>query len=84
MSIFLSLTLASGALAQMLEIFSVAGINLTKIESRPIYNKSWEYYFYIDFEGSVHEERVLRALARAEKQAEYFEVLGNYKSTVRL
>ena len=84
MSIYLSRTHASGALAQMLDIFSEAGINLTKIESRPIYNKSWEYYFYIDFEGSVHEERVLRALARAEKQAEYFEVLGNYKSAVRL
>ena len=84
MSVYLSLAHASGALAQMLDIFSEAGINLTKIESRPIYNKSWEYYFYIDFEGSVHEERVRKALARAEKQADYFEVLGNYKSAVRI
>ena len=84
MSVYLSLAHASGALAQMLDIFSEAGINLTKIESRPIYNKSWEYYFYIDFEGSVHEERVCKALARAEKQADYFEVLGNYKSAVRI
>lgn len=83
MSIYLSLSHTSGALAQMLDIFSEEGINLTKIESRPIYNKSWEYYFYIDFEGSIHEEHVKKALSRAEKQAEYFEVLGNYKSAVR-
>lgn len=83
MSVYLSLSHTSGALAQMLDIFSEEGINLTKIESRPIYNKSWEYYFYIDFEGSIHEERVKKALSRAEKQAEYFEVLGNYKSAVR-
>lgn len=82
-SVYLSLSHTSGALAQMLDIFSEAGINLTKIESRPIYNKSWEYYFYIDFEGGIYEERVRRALSRAEKQAEYFEVLGNYKSAVR-
>lgn len=77
-SIYLSLPHVSGSLSHILNYFSAAGLNLTKIESRPIYNKSWEYYFYIDFIGSIHDQNVIEVLGNIAEDASYMEVLGNY------
>ena len=78
-SIYVTLPHVSGSLSSMLDLFSNAGINLSKIESRPIYSKRWEYYFYIDFEGSLLNEKVVEVLKQVEEHAEYFEILGCYK-----
>ncbi len=78
-SIYVTLPHVSGSLSAMLDLFSNAGINLSKIESRPIYSKRWEYYFYIDFEGSLLNEKVVEVLKQVEEHAEYFEILGCYE-----
>jgi prephenate dehydratase/chorismate mutase len=66
----------AGALFKTLEIFAREGINLTRIESVP--NKPGDYAIFIDFEGSVKEERVQRALADAGKATFDFRMLGCY------
>lgn len=79
-SIYLSLPHVSGSLASLLDIFADAGINLVKIESRPIYKKNWEYYFYIDIKADITDANTLHALDLAAEHSEYMEILGGYKS----
>lgn len=81
-STYFSLPHVSGSLAGVLNEFSGGGLNLMKIESRPMYNKSWEYFFYIDFEGNLSQKAVQEVLARVAAGASYFEVLGNYKAAL--
>ena len=67
-----------GALYRMLQPFYENGVNLTKIESRPLKEKAWEYVFFVDCEGHVAEEPVQRALDQLEKQCKLLKVLGSY------
>jgi chorismate mutase/prephenate dehydratase len=69
-----------GILHRMLEPFARNRINLTKIESRPLKNKPWEYFFFLDFTGHVQEARVQRALALLQKSCVFVKVLGSYPS----
>jgi prephenate dehydratase len=71
-----------GALVRALSALSSRGINLGKIESRPIKGKPWEYYFYIDFEGHEKEERCKKAISDLAYQSEELKVLGSYKKGV--
>jgi chorismate mutase / prephenate dehydratase len=67
-----------GALFDALEPFAKQKINLTKIESRPIRRTPWEYVFYLDFEGSVNDESVRRAVDTLKERVEFVKVLGSY------
>jgi prephenate dehydratase/chorismate mutase/prephenate dehydratase len=69
----------AGALYGVLRIFSEAGINLTRIESRPIRNNPGQYAFLLDFFGSDREPRVGEVLAKVEQETEGFKFLGSYK-----
>lgn len=71
-----------GCLVRALSALSFRGINLTRLESRPIRGKPWEYCFYIDFSGHVKEERCEKALADLQKQTEELKVLGSYRRGV--
>ena len=71
-----------GVLHRMLEPFATNKINLTKIESRPLKNKPWEYLFFLDFKGHIEEFRVRRALKQLEKNCVFVKVLGSYPSGV--
>ena len=55
-------------------------INLTKLESRPLRGRPWEYFFYLDFVGNVKEERSRRALAHLAELTDFHRVLGCYES----
>lgn len=68
-----------GALYAVLRSFAENNLSLLKIESRPIADKPWEYFFYVDFEGNLRNEKVLEAIERINKESSYFEILGNYK-----
>ncbi len=79
-SILLSVPHIPGTLYGILKHFAEGNCNLMKIESRPLEGKEWEYFFYIDFSGSVKEESIRNILRDIEKESSYFRFLGNYKS----
>lgn len=67
----------SGSLYNLLSNFYYNGLNLTKIESRPIENRNWEYRFFVDIEGNLNEPEVGNALASIGEFANKLTVLGN-------
>ncbi|MCT4620004.1 MAG: chorismate mutase [Marinisporobacter sp.] len=69
----------AGALYSILRYFAENGLNMLKIESRPMINKSWEYFFYIDFQGNLNEEVVRKSIDLIKKGSSFFQMLGNYK-----
>lgn len=71
-----------GILHRMLQPLARSRINLTKIESRPLKDKPWEYMFFIDFKGNREEARIRRAIRTLEKNCLFMKVLGSYPSGV--
>lgn len=69
----------SGSLYNILRHFAENNLNLLKIESRPIWDKPWEYFFYIDFEGNLENNTVKEAMIEIRDASSYFKILGNYK-----
>jgi chorismate mutase/prephenate dehydratase len=67
-----------GALRRVLEIFDDAGINLTRIESRPSRQKAWDYVFLVDLEGHRDDEAVRGVLATLEQRCPLVRHLGSY------
>jgi len=73
-----------GILARMLRPFAAHGIDLIKIESRPLRERPWEYFFFLDLKGHRRERRVQRALAAVERNALRLKVLGSYPAAPEL
>ena len=69
---------ASGTLYNVLSHMIYNGLNMTKIESRPIPGKTWEYRFFVDFEGNLRDSAVKNALRGMEAETSYLKILGNY------
>ncbi|MCM1185686.1 MAG: prephenate dehydratase [Lachnoclostridium sp.] len=68
----------SGSLYRMLSHFIYNNLNMTKIESRPIENRNWEYRFFVDFEGNLADSAVKNALRGLREEARNMKILGNY------
>lgn len=68
----------SGSLYHMLSHFIYNNLNMTKIESRPIENRNWEYRFFVDFEGNLADSAVKNALRGLREEARNMKILGNY------
>lgn len=67
-----------GALFRSLSAFALRDLSLTKIESRPLRGKPWEYLFYVDLLGREEDARVQKALGHLEELADFLRVLGSY------
>lgn len=78
-SICFELPHSSGTLYNMLSHIIYNGLNMTKIESRPIPGKTWEYRFFVDFEGNLEDSAVKNALRGLEAEANRMRVLGCYE-----
>ena len=71
-----------GSLNNLLSRFYTQGLNLTKLESRPIGSGDFEFMFYFDFVGDVESDGVLNLLAELESNSDKFVFLGSYKEEV--
>ena len=69
----------SGSLHSILTVFAVQGLNLLKIESRPIPGRGWEYLFFLDFTGDVLAPELDGVLHELGQLAAEFRILGNFK-----
>lgn len=79
-SICFELKNTPGALFKALSIFALKEINLLKIESRPIPHKPFQYIFYIDFSGSLSDNKVKEALKHLSEFSLSIKMLGTYES----
>jgi prephenate dehydratase len=71
---------ASGWLVSCLAVFAFAGINLTRIESRPLRRGMGEYMFFLDLEGSMADPAVSGAMQGLRRHAEVVRVLGSFST----
>ena len=77
-SMMLSLGHTPGSLSDTLVRFSSLGLNLTKLESRPISGRDFEFMFYLDVEASVYSDKVLAMLCELDASSNEFTFLGSY------
>ena len=77
-SVVFSLDNKPGALFKALSVFALRDLDLTKIESRPVPGKPWEYLFYVDFLGHAEAENCRRALEHLGELAPFLRLLGSY------
>ena len=80
-SLMFSIAHEAGALHGALAPFRRFKINMTKIESRPSKRKAWEYYFFVDCDGHLHDERVARAVEQLGRHCNFLKVLGSYPNS---
>lgn len=77
-SLIFSLPHTTGSLYRVLGRFSMAGLNLTKLESRPMENGDFSYYFYTDLLGNIRDEKTLDLMCALSSELPDFNFLGNY------
>ena len=80
-SVVFSTPNAPGALFKVMACLALRDLNLTKIESRPLVGRPWEYMFYVDFLGSAADTPVQNALANLSEVTRFSRVLGSYQPT---
>jgi chorismate mutase / prephenate dehydratase len=73
-----------GILYRMLEPFAKRGLNLSKIESRPLKKKAWEYIFFLDLLGHVSDSAVTAAIDELRDCCQFIKILGSYPRNSRV
>ncbi len=79
-SIIFSIKHEPGSLYRIIESFHKNSVNLTKIESRPTKENTWEYNFYVDFEGHKKNPQIKEILEKIKQDTLFMKVLGSYPS----
>lgn len=78
-SLIFALPHVTGSLYRTLSRFAVAGLNLTKLESRPTHSGRFEYVFYLDFEGSLTDAATIDLICSLSEEMPAFSFIGNYR-----
>ena len=81
-SIMMVLSHKPGALYKVLARMYVLGINVTKLESRPIPDRDFEFMFYFDLETSIYSEEFVQLMCELDDMCEEFKYLGSYTEVV--
>ncbi|MDR3318437.1 MAG: bifunctional chorismate mutase/prephenate dehydratase, partial [Clostridiales bacterium] len=81
-SITASLPHESGSLNKLLTRFTVLGVNLTKLESRPMPNTDFEFLFYFDFEADIERTEILNLITELSLSSDQFTFLGSYHEVI--
>lgn len=81
-SLIMSAPNRTGALHELLQPLSMAGVSMCRLESRPARNALWEYVFYVDIEGHRDEPAIKAALDKLAASAAYLKILGSYPVAV--
>ena len=68
----------SGSLYRLLSHFIYNDLNMSRIESRPVEGKSWEYRFFVDFDGNMGDAAVKNTIRGLREEAINLKILGNY------
>jgi len=79
-SIIFSIKHEPGSLFRIIENFHKNNVNLTKIESRPTKENTWEYNFYVDFEGHQNDVKISEMLKKIKQDTLFMKILGSYPS----
>ncbi|AWX13883.1 chorismate mutase [Mergibacter septicus] len=80
--LLISTSQKAGALVDALLVFKKHQINMTKLESRPIYGKPWEEMFYIEIEANLNTDTTQQALQELTHYCSYLKILGCYPSDI--
>ena len=81
-SVMLTLSHRPGSLYRVMSRITALGINLTKLESRPLPDRDFEFMFYFDLETSVYSPRFIQLMGDLEQMCETFRYLGSYSEVV--
>lgn len=81
-SAVLSLPHEVGSLHEVLTLFAIHNLSLTKLESRPLPGRSWEYLFFVEFSGSLTDPEVDSALLELSQACAQLRILGGFKSSL--
>ena len=81
-SIMMVLNHKPGALYKVLARLYTLGINVTKLESRPIPDREFEFMFYFDLETSIYSEEFVQLMCELDEMCEEFKYLGSYTEVV--
>ena len=71
-----------GSLGRVFQLFSELNVNISKIESRPVLGRVWQYYFYLDFEAGINDDRSKRILEKIHSYVNFMRILGSYKQGI--
>jgi prephenate dehydratase len=82
-TIVFTLPSTPGALFKALSVFALRDVNLSKLESRPLRGKPWEYLFYVEVDAPRDDITCARALTHLSEYAKWMRVLGSYKGASR-
>ncbi len=77
-SIMFAISHVPGALYKILQPIAEAGINMSKLESRPTKHENWSYFFFVDFDGHIEDDHIYQTIEQMKPYCKYLKWLGSY------